>query len=233
MKKLSKLYVVTWVVLVALFNLLAFVIPAWGNTEKFTGTFFIGYALTMITFVGQLVVCLLNLNKRQDNNARFLKLPLIPLSIGSIAISAFVGIICAIFSFIPMWITACVSGIILGVVVISYVRVETAATIITNTNEKVRKKTLFIDTLSVRAESLWGEAQGEEMKVLAKKVWEAIRYSDSVSNEGLVDIETQLQESFESFANVVRLNNIEAAKIAAQKVLNKANERNKMCKLFK
>ena len=48
MKKNFKLYVVAWTVLLALFNVIAFVSVGWINQEKYTASFWIGYVLIML-----------------------------------------------------------------------------------------------------------------------------------------------------------------------------------------
>ena len=44
MKKNFKFFALGWFVLLGLFNLLAFIIPAWPTLEKFTASFWIGGA---------------------------------------------------------------------------------------------------------------------------------------------------------------------------------------------
>ena len=55
MKKNFKFYVLGWAGLLGLFNLLAFIIPAWPTLEKFTASFWIGWGVTIGAFFGQLI----------------------------------------------------------------------------------------------------------------------------------------------------------------------------------
>lgn len=47
-------------------------------------------------------------------------------------------------------------------------------------------------------------ASCDEMKAETKKVYEAIRYSDPMSNNVLANIENQIQNEFNAFADAVK-----------------------------
>ena len=55
MKKNFKFYALGWVVLLGLFNLLTFIIPAWPTLEKFTSSFWIGWGSAIGAFFGNCI----------------------------------------------------------------------------------------------------------------------------------------------------------------------------------
>ena len=55
MKKRFNLYIVAWGILLALFNVIAFVSVGWVGQEKYTASFWIGYVFITVMFIGQLV----------------------------------------------------------------------------------------------------------------------------------------------------------------------------------
>ena len=77
MKKLLKGYLVVWAVAVAIFNIIVFAVP--NESEKyvkFGGAFWAGYALIMLSFLGQLAVSVFFF-KSENTEKVFLNLPLI------------------------------------------------------------------------------------------------------------------------------------------------------------
>lgn len=71
------------------------------------------------------------------------------------------------------------------------------------------------------------------MKAEAKKVYEAIRYSDPMSNDALANIENQIQNEFNVFADAVKNNDIDLAKSASYEFVILINNRNSKCKFLK
>ena len=55
MKRAFKYYSMIWAVLFVLFNIISFVSAGWAGHEKYTSSFWTGYALIAVTLIGQLV----------------------------------------------------------------------------------------------------------------------------------------------------------------------------------
>lgn len=55
MKKNFKLYLICWALLLALFNVIAFVSEGYIDHEKYTASFWIGYVFITVMFIGQLI----------------------------------------------------------------------------------------------------------------------------------------------------------------------------------
>ena len=79
MNKNQKYYIGFWVILFLVFQAIAFIAPGWSNIEKYTSSFWIGYAFITISFVGQLI-CTLNALKEDNLTKLFYKIPLIRIS---------------------------------------------------------------------------------------------------------------------------------------------------------
>ena len=65
MKKGFRFYLSIWAVLLVLFEVIAFVSPGWAGQEKYTASFWIGYVVITLAFVGQLVCAIVAF--RADN----------------------------------------------------------------------------------------------------------------------------------------------------------------------
>lgn len=231
MKKNFKLYLVVWGVLLALFNVIAFVVPSLPTHEKFTSSFWIGYILITIMFVGQLV-CSLMAFKADNAKKLFYNISLIRTSFIGLIVSFIVGGLCMLLSFLPYWVGIVVCAIVLAVNVLSVVKATAAIGEVERIDEKVKVQTFFIKSLTVDADTLIARATTEEAKVECRKVYEAIRYSDPMSHDALASVESQITLKFNELSEAVVNNSGNIAEISKEVVIL-VGDRNKKCKLLK
>lgn len=64
-------------------------------------------------------------------------------------------------------------------------------------------------------------------------VYDAIRYSDPMSNEALSSIESDVTTKMSEFGNAVRADDVEQAKTIAEEIVILAKDRNAKCKALK
>ena len=76
-------------------------------------------------------------------------------------------------------------------------------------------------------------AKSTDLKALAKKVYEAVRYSDPMTNAVLVEAEEKIQSSFYDFENAINGEDLELSSSTADELLSLIDIRNKKCKLLK
>ena len=143
MKKNIKFYIIAWAILLALFNLIAFISPGWAAFEKYSGSFWTGYIFITLAFVGQLV-CSLFAFKEDKKEKFFLSLPLITLSYTGLILTLVFGTLCMLVSFLPYWVAVIICAVILAVYAIAVLKAKAAAEISSATGEKVKAKTFFI-----------------------------------------------------------------------------------------
>ena len=94
-------------------------------------------------------------------------------------------------------------------------------------------RTRFIKTLACDAEALVSKAQDEEIRAAAKKVYEAVRYSDPLSTPTLAPIEEKLSAAFSALSKASGENNAAAFSAAAREFLQVLQERNTQCRQLK
>lgn len=233
MRKTIRNYVIIWAVLVALFNSVVFVTPSEaGGLSKFGGAFWVGYVVIMLAFLSQLI-CTLTALKSETKDKLFLHLPLIKISYSTLVVSIIIGTLCMAIPNLPNWIGIVVCALIFAFNAIAAVKATTAADLVSDLQDKVARKTLFIKELTVRAEGLMTGAKSAETKTAAKKVYEAARYSDPMSDSALAGLENQISDKMEEFAAFVKADNAVGAEKAAQEVVAAINARNQRCKALK
>lgn len=232
MKKGFKYYAIAWAVLLALFNIIAFVSVGWIGQEKYTASFWIGYVFITLSFIGQLGCAWFAL-KESNLQKFFYNVSLITTSYTGLILSFVFGGLCMLISPLPYWVGVIVCFILLALNVLAVMKATAAVDLVSAVDEKIKVQTFFIKSLAVDAECLMAKAKSAEMKAHCKKVFEAIRYSDPMSHDALSGIESQLSILFAKLSDAVANGSVDAVASIAEDFLILLNERNKKCRLLK
>ena len=233
MKKNFCIYSIIWAICLAVFNVVVFVTPNEINGEsKFGGSFWVGYIFITVAFVGQLA-CAYAALKTNEPKKLFYRIPLISISYGGLVAMLIAGSIFMAIPTLPEWIGIIVCVIILAFNAIAIIKATVAANVVSGIDERVKAQTFFINNLTVEAKSLMDSANTDELREEARKIYEAIRYSDPVSNAAISDIDDQLKRQFAAFADAVKSEDAELAKENSYSLLEIIKKRNQSCKLMK
>ena len=232
MKKGFKFYVLTWLVLVALFNVIAFVSVGWKGIEKYTPAFWIGYVFISVSFIGQMLCSFVAFSAKSANKL-FYNISLAKTSYAALIVSFIVGGLCMLISPLPEWIGILICAIILAVQILAVLKAAAVSDIVSGIDDKIKTKTFFIKYLTADAETLMASAKSVAVKAECKKVYEAIRYSDPMSNNVLAPVESQIATKFKEFSDVVKMDDAEKAVEIGNEVVVLVGDRNKKCKLLK
>ena len=163
MKKGFKYYGIVWLLAVVLFNVISFAIPSTVMIGKFEGTYWVGYIFVMIAFIGQ-AACSYKFFKDTDNsNKVFLNLPIITVSYSALIVSTVVGVLCMIIPFIPVWIGAILCVLIFVIYATAIVKATAVGEIVSDIDNKIKEKTLFIKSLTIDLETLEMKAKNADI----------------------------------------------------------------------
>ncbi len=232
MKTTLKTYIIGWALMLGLFNLIAFIFPAILTEEKYTASFWIGYSVITVAFIGQLICAILAL-KGSGPKRTFYSISLFITSFGGLVGTFVVGAICMIIAPLPYWVGAIICPLVLAFNVVTVLKAGTAISIVDQVDREVRARTFTIRSLTVDAESLVAEADTEALVTLCKSVHEAVRYSDPMSADELVAIENEIELKFDDFAVAVRAKDEAKAEDLAKSLLALIKSRNAKCRLLK
>ena len=83
------------------------------------------------------------------------------------------------------------------------------------------------------SEALCARAKDEETKAICKKVSDAFRFSDPMSNESLNGVEVEIKNHFDAFQSAVRECKTDVVKAEAEEIISLIAERNSKCKRMK
>lgn len=232
MKKIFKFYLAMWAVLLALFNVIAFVSAGWEGQEKYTASFWVGYVFIMLAFVGQLVCAYLAL-REDDVKKLFYNIPLVTISYTGLILSFICGGLCMLISSLPYWVGVILCAAVLAFTAIAVLKASMAAELVSETDEKLKVSTALMKTLTAEAEGLEAKAQTGEIKAACKKAYEALRYSDPMSSEELAEAEEEIAEKLNELKAAVETADNESVNELTVVLLTLIKERNDKCKLLK
>ena len=233
MKKNFKYFAVIWAILLALFNVICFVTPNEMNgMSKYAGAFWVGYIFITVAFIGQLI-CAFIAFKAENIEKMFYNVPLISLSFIGLIVMAVVGALTMAIPNLPNWIGIIVCAIVLALTAIAVVKASMAVENVQKVEQKVKAQTFFIKSLTVDADTLLSQAKSDEIKAECRKVYEAVRYSDPMSNDALAMSEVQITVRFTALSEAVKNGKAEEVKVITEELLVLLAERNKKCKLMK
>ncbi len=229
MKKYFKYYFICWLAAIVAFNAITFVVTN-SNVDfaDLTSSFWIGYSFIMLAFVGNLLVS--NIFFRKDTKDKvFLNLSIVQISYSALIISLIAGTISMTVFSIPYWIGIVADVLILAIYCIAVTNAVASAKIVESRGQEIKDETLFIKALIVDAENLKASVVNEDIKKLTNKIYEAIRYSDPISDYALLTINEEIKNEFEAFKNAVKDNDVELANGIANNLLALIDKRNKQC----
>ena len=233
MKKSFGFFAIIWALFLAIFNVVVFVSPnEAGGMYKFGGAFWVGYIFITIAFVVQLV-CAYFAFKPGDKQKMFYNIPMVTVSYTGLVLMLIFGTACMAIPDLPNWIGIIACLLVAVFTAISVLKVAFAASVVVDIDQRVKNRTFFVRSLTVDAEHVMNTAKTAEMKALAKKVYEAVRYSDPMSNAVLVEVEEKIRNGFIDFENAVNAEDFELASSDADELLSLIDIRNKKCKLLK
>ena len=233
MKKSIGVYSVIWAICLAVFNVIVFVTPnEIGGVSKFTASFWVGYVFITVAFIGQLVCAFFAL-KAENIKKMFYRIPMISISYTGLILMLIAGGIFMAIPTLPEWIGIIVCAIILAFNAIAVIKATAAAEVVGGIDEKVKTQIFFVKSLTADAQSLMASAKSDELRTEAKKVYEAIRYSDPMANDALAELDIQIKRQFNAFSDAVKAEDDELAKETADALAEIIERRNQECKLLK
>lgn len=202
------------------------------TSARYTTTFIVAIVILALGYVFAVVSTLIGFKKQQNAEGTFYGIPFVYSGLSTfIVVTVWSGI--AIFIGATPILQAIVAVIIFACALGKLLKKSVARELVVERGEQVKKQTQFIKMLTADAGTLQANAKNDEAKALAKKVYEAIRYSDPISTEDLAEIDSQIQSKFAEFENMITKSDVENAKLIADELLTIIEKRNNKCKTLR
>ncbi len=232
MKPIFKKYAACWAILLILFNILCFVTPGVSGQSKFDGAFWVGYVSITLAFVGQLA-CSCRTFRADTFQKLFYSLPLITVSYAGLILTIVFGGLCMIIPGLPSWVGIIICFVVLGFTAIAVVESSTATEIVSDVDKKVRTQTQFIRLETVHAQNIMNNAKDDAAREACKKVYEALQYSDPMSNAALAEDEAAIAAEMDALASAVACKKIEQINAISSDLIGQISKRNAKCRALK
>ena len=234
----SKLLLIIMAIVFVVFNVIFFLIAdsVEDDINKLNASTIISWVFVVLGFASFLIFSYFN-SKGNAGNVPVLRLTLI----GHCTVYLIVDfILAAIFTLLggfikdfPIAWTVAIQLIALAVHLVIALLCLFAKETIENVEEKIKKKTAFMDMLRADAAMLPNYCTDAAAKPEFVKFAEAVRYSDPMSCEALEPIEEKLSLMVEEIKSQLIAGDIEGASANCKVATNVLRERNLKCKVLK
>ena len=233
MKKTFGAYFVAWLAALGLFNLITFIVPESATVMgKYDTLFWICYVLITVAFLGNLG-CAYYVFRSESQQKTFYNIPILQACNGTLVALLTVGVIFMGFVPVPTWIGVIICFAVLVFNIFTVAKAVVVADVVAKVDTQIKTQTFFIKVLTVDAQVLMGKTADAEMTALTRQVYEAVRYSDPMSNDALSNLEGRVSEKFSEFATAVQSGDLAAAQGQKAQLLSLLEERNLKCKMLK
>lgn len=202
------------------------------NSPRYTANFYTVIAIMALGYVFAIVSTLIGFKKSRTAEGTFYGIPFVYSGMSTyIVITVWSAI--ALFLGFSSILQIIVAIIIFAIATGKLLKKSVARELVVARGEQIKRQTAFIKMLTVDADSIIARANSDELKAEAKKVYEAICYSDPMSSNALANVENQIQNQFNVFADAVQNNDLDLAKSSANELLVLIKDRNSKRKALK
>ena len=225
MKKDTIRAIVVAVIMLAIYNLIAFVIPF-----AHTAAFWISYGFTLVAFAVVCTSIYIAFIKNPDAKSRFYGFPIARIGVlygGAQLIASL--IVMALAQWTPWWIPVLVYAIGMGAAVIGLVAADAVVEEIQTQDVKLKKDVSLMRSLQSKVSQIASQTDDAAIKALA----EEFRYSDPVSSEAIADAEADLAAAVDELQAAYVDGDNDAVAQLCRKAAALLAERNRICKLNK
>ncbi len=228
MKKKASKGIQMLAVLLAVFSVIAFVIPFPKNL-----VFWIAYACGVFAIVFQLYIFKTSFSDA-DARSRFYGFPIARLGAYYLIIQLIFSIVeIALSKFLPSWIVILINALILAVALIGCITTETMRDEIARQDGKLKHNVSGMRNLQSLTASMVDQSNDPEMQKLLKKVADEFRYSDPLTSEKTADLEIDMRGQIGDLQQALAEEDSEAAKTLCNRLLQCLKERNRISALSK
>lgn len=225
MKKDTIRAMIVTVVTLAIYNLIAFVVPF-----EHTAAFWVSYGFTMASFGVVAASIYIAFIKNPDVKSRFYGFPVARIGVLYGVAQLIVSVIVmAVAALIPWWIPVLVYALGMGVAVIGLVGAEAVVDEIKTQDVKLKKDVSIMRSLQSKISQIASQTDDAAIKALA----EEFRYSDPVSNEAIAEAEADIAAAIDALQSAYVDGDQEAMAQLCRKASALLAERNRLCKLNK
>ena len=228
--KSKGMYLAVMFIVIAVYNVVVFVIPFIRGEMFWTAYGFTMAAILLSAAVGLYVF------GRESLKSKFYSIPLLSVIRRYLIAQIIIGLIQMIlphFYTIPFQYAIALNVILLGICLVGLIIAEVGKDKIEQIDAKIKEKVFYIKSLQVDVEGLVDRAADDSIKKVLKDLAETIRYSDPMSSPQLATIENKIEGKTAVLAESVEKADWETVKTSCNELQQLFAERNRKCKILK
>lgn len=218
--------IVVLIVLVV-YNMIAFVLPFYRG-----GMFWTGYGFSMAAILLTAGVGFYALG-REGLRSKVYGWPLLTLVWYYLIVQLIISLLQMSLSFIPFQYGIALNVILLGACLVGLIVTDIGKEEIERIDDKIKEKVFYIKSLQADLEGMLGRITDEAAKKSVKDLAEAVRYSDPMSNPQLASIENKIQVKTAGLADAVNSSDPAVIQALCDEVHQLIAERNRKCEMLK
>ena len=220
--------IIILLILLAVFSVIAFVIPFPKNT-----VFWIAYACGILAILFQLYIFRSSFGKT-DARSRFYGFPIARLGIYYLIIQLVVSVIeIALSKFLPAWVVILINVLILAVALIGCITTETMRDEIAKQDAQLKAKVSGLREMQSLSAAMAGQCADETLKRKLQKLAEDFRFSDPVSSGKTAEMEMNLLEGLKDLQQALTDGDTKGAETLCGRLSATLAERNRICAVNK
>lgn len=231
MNRTFKIYLIIWLIAVAIFNVSCFAVPGEG-TAKFSCSFWIGYIFIMLAHASLLACCYYAFKKVYLKEV-FYNIPIVLVAYIGLAVMTAVGSASVLIQGFPTQLAVILCFAVLGITAIVVIATGFNAQLMTEMDSEQQRSSFSIRQMTAHAEAIMKTAGNPELKAIAKSVYDGLKYSDPVSNIMLTKQNEKISRELREFEDAIKNGDAELARARSESVLDAISERNAACKTMK
>lgn len=213
-------------IILVLYCILVFVIPFERST-----VFWLSFVFTLIAILAQVYILKIAFRHGESLKSKFYGFPIARVGAIYLAVQLVLGLVfMALGKWIPVWIAAPVYILILAFSAIGIIATDAVRDEVERQETQKKIDTSFMDDLYLKVSGLAAQCGEPEAKKTLEKLAEEVRFSDPVSAEGVLSIESKITEAAEALQKA--LTDKDAAKLTelATQIKNMLQARNRLVK---
>lgn len=229
MKKDTIRWIIGLGVLLALYILIAFLVPF-----AHTATYWVSIAFTLTSFGVTAAAFYTAFIKNPDAKSRFYGFPIARIGVLYGVLQLVAGILfMALGAVVPVWAAVLVFAVLLGAAVLGLISAEAVVEEIRVQDVKLKKNVSFMRGLQSKVNQMASQCDNPDAAAAVRSFAEDLRYSDPVSSEAIAEIEADLRVAVDELQAAVVDGDSNAVKQLCRKAALLLAERNRLCKLHK
>ncbi len=214
-------------IILAVYNIIAFLLPISRG-----GMFWTGYCFTMAALLLTAGVGFYTLG-REGLKSKVYGIPLLSLSWSYLTAQLIIGLLEMVLPSIPFQYGIILNAVLFGACLAGLIASDIATGEIERIDEKVKEKVSYIKSLQADIESLAGKTADEDAKKTLKDLAQAIRYSDPMSSPRLSEIENEIKMKVNGLSDAAASCDSPAIVSICGELQQLISERNRKCKTMK